>query len=81
MQCSEMANEKELMELQKYLEDEDYKTLLSFCVEPRKWNEISKLKMKKSKLFQMLKDLKTSKAMEFADGKYYAAAFTKEFLK
>lgn len=76
-----MADEKELAELQKYLEDEEYKTLLSFCVEPKKWNEIQKLKVKRGKLFQILKDLKTVKALDFADGKYFTAAFAKEYLK
>ena len=76
-----MVDEKELAELQKYLADEDYKQLLSFCLEPKGYNEIRKLKVKQSKLFQMLKDLKVMKALEFADGKYYAADFVKEFLK
>lgn len=76
-----MANEKEIAELQKYLNDEDYKMLLTFCVEPKAWKEISKLKLKKGKIFQILKDLKIVKALEFADGKYYAASFAQEFLK
>ncbi|MFQ6053082.1 MAG: hypothetical protein ACE5OO_02475 [Candidatus Bathyarchaeia archaeon] len=76
-----MANEKELEELQRYLQDEDYKKLLCFCKEPKSWNEIRKLKMKQSKLFQILKDLKTAKALEFADGKYYSAAHTMEFIE
>lgn len=76
-----MANEKEIAELQKYLQDGDYKKILSFCQEPKSWNEIRKVKVKQSKLFQILKDLKIVKALEFADGKYYAASFTEEFLK
>jgi len=76
-----MPNEKEIAELQNHLNDEDYKTILNFCIEPKAWKEISKLKVKRGKLFQILKDLKTIKALEFADGKYYAASFTQEFLK
>lgn len=76
-----MANEKEIAELQKYLNDEDYKMLLAFCAEPKEWKEISRLKIKKGKMFQVLKDLKVITALEFADGKYYAASFTQEFLK
>ena len=76
-----MADEKELAELQKYMQDEDYKAILSFCVEPRAWSEIRKLKVKQSKLFQILKDLKLVKALDFADGKYYATSFAKDFLK
>ena len=76
-----MANEKEIAELQRYLQDGDYMKLLSFCQEPKAWNEIRKMKVKQSKLFQILKDLKIVKALEFADGKYYAASFTEEFLK
>ena len=70
-----------MAELRKYLENEDYRKLLTFCLEPKAWNEIRKMKIKQSKLFQILKDLKMAKALEFADGKYYAAAFTKELLK
>lgn len=73
--------DENLVKLQKYLEDEDYKELIEFCCEPRAWNEISKLKIKKSKLFQILKDLKISSTLKFADGKYYAASFVKEYLK
>ncbi len=76
-----MANENEIAELQKYLGDEDYKMLLTFCVEPKAWNDIAKLKMKKGKMFQIMKDLKIIKALAFADGKYYAAPYTQEYLK
>jgi hypothetical protein len=63
-----------LAQLQKYLIDEDYKKLLSFCMEPKQWGEISKLGIKQSKIFQMLKDLKTIEALEFSGGKYLTAA-------
>ena len=76
-----MANEKEISDLQNYLKDEDYKVLLTFCMEPKSWDEIRKMKIKQSKLFQILKDLKTSKAIEFSEGKYFAAQFTKPYLK
>ena len=76
-----MTNEKAIAELQKYLQDEDYKGILSFCVEPKAWNEIRKLKVKQSKLFQILKDLKVVKALDFANGKYYTTSFAKELLR
>jgi len=76
-----MANDKEIAGLQKYLNDEDYKMLLSFCTEPKEWKEIVRIKIKKGKMFQVLKDLKAINALEFADGKYYAAPFAREFLK
>jgi hypothetical protein len=76
-----MANENEVAELQKYLNDGDYKMLLSFCVEPKAWADISKLKLKKGKMFQIMKDLKIINALAFSDGKYYAAPYTQEYLK
>lgn len=72
--------DESLAQLQKYLEDEDYKEMLKFCCEPKAWKEISKLKMKRSKMFTILKDLKTSSILEFADGKYYVASFVKEYI-
>jgi len=77
-----LATEKELAELQKYLKDADYKTIISFCLEPKGWDDISKIKqIKKSKLFQIMKDLKTAKALEFNGGKYFTASFVKDMLK
>jgi len=55
--------------------------LLSFCVEPKAWADISKLKLKKGKMFQIMKDLKIINALAFSDGKYYAAPYTQEYLK
>lgn len=69
-----------LAQLKKFLDDEDYKELLEFCCEPRAWKEISKLKIKQSKMFKMLKDLKTSETLLFADGKYYTAPHAKEYM-
>jgi len=68
-------------ELQKWLADEDCKQLLTFCLEPKEWKEISKLKIKQSKMFKMLKELKTSNALQFADGKYYSAPVVREYLE
>jgi hypothetical protein len=73
--------EVNLDELQKYLADEDCKQLLTFCMEPKEWKEISKLKIKQSKMFKILKELKTSNALQFADGKYYSALVVKEYLE
>lgn len=72
---------EDIEQLKKYLEDNDYRILLDFCCEPRAWKEISKLKIKQSKMFQMLKDLKTTNALQFNDGKYYTPTFVKEYLK
>ena len=68
-------------QLKKYLEDNDYRTLLDFCCEPRPWKEISKLKIKNDKMFQVLKDLKTTNLLQFNDGKYFTPMFVKEYLK
>lgn len=70
-----------LKTLQKYLGDDDYKQLLTFCLEPRQWSEISKLSIKISKVFQMIKDLKTIEALEYASGKYATASFVKEHIE
>jgi hypothetical protein len=71
---------EQLVDLQKYLQDHDCIDLLSFCAEPKSWNEIRKLKVKDSKLFKMMKELKTAKALGFTDGKYFTAPFVKEHL-
>ena len=67
-------------QLKMFLDDEDYKRVLEFCLEPKSWNEISKLKIKQSKILKLLKDLKVSETLLFADGKYYSAPFVKEYM-
>jgi hypothetical protein len=47
----------------------------------KEWKEISNLKIKQSKMFKMLKELKTSNALMFADGKYYSAPVVREYLE
>lgn len=74
-------DEKNVAELQKYLKDEDYRSVLTFCLEPKPWDEIRKLKVKQSKLFQIMKDLKVATALEFANGKYCTTGFAKDILK
>ncbi len=80
-----MAEAKALAELQKYLRDEDYCKVLGFCLEPRSWNDIRQLnkgaKIKESKLFQIMRDLKLVGALEFNDGKYSTSTFARDLLK
>jgi hypothetical protein len=80
-----MADEKALAELQKYLRDEDYCKVLGFCLEPRSWNDIRQLnkgaKIKESKLFQIMRDLKLVGALEFRDGKYYTSDLARNVMK
>jgi len=66
--------------LRELIGDEQCKQLLEFCLEPRAWREIQKLKIKPNKLFGLMKDLKTIKALDFADGKYFSADIVKEYL-
>lgn len=66
--------------LRELIGDEQCKRLLEFCIEPREWKEIQKLKIKSHKIFGLMKELKTIKALEFADGKYFSADFVKEYL-
>lgn len=73
-----MANEEK--NLEELLQDEDYKELLTYCMEPKGWNEIQGIDIHRSKLFELLKVLKTNKALQFSDGKYYTADFAKEYL-
>lgn len=75
-------NEKEIAELQKYVKDEDYKYLLNFCKEPKSWNDIRKLKVKQSKLFQVLKDLKIIHGLEFNNDtkEYFTSDYAKLYL-
>ena len=73
-------SEENLAQLKEFLGDEDYKKLLEFCCEPRAWREISKLKIKQGRMLKILKDLKLSETLLFADGKYYTAPFAKEYM-
>lgn len=45
------------------------------------WSEISKLNIKASKIFQMIKDLKRINALEFNGEKYTTASNVQEYLK
>lgn len=74
--------EKEVAELQKYVKDEYYKDLLIFCVEPKSWDDIRKLKVKQSKLFQILKDLKIIHGLGFNNDtkKYFTSDYAKSYL-
>jgi hypothetical protein len=74
-------NAEEVAKLRRYLEDEDYKRLLSFCCEPKTWREIMKMGVKRDRLFDILKDLKLVKALGFADGKYYTTEAARSFLE
>jgi hypothetical protein len=59
--------------LKKHLEDEDFVKVLNHCREPKTYNEMKGAKVKQSKLFKILKDLKINEALLFADGKYYSS--------
>ena len=77
-----MGDEEELLEqLRRYLEDEEYRKLLSFCCEPRDWRELTKAGVKRDRLFDILRDLKLVKALAFADGKYYTTEMAKSLLE
>ena len=67
--------------LKKNLEDEDCLKLLNHCIEPKTFNEIKKIKIKDSKLFNILIEMKIAEALLFADGKYYTTKEAQEFLK
>ena len=66
--------------IKKQVQDEDCKKLLTHCKEPRAFNEMKGAKIKESKLFKLLKELKLSEALLFADGKYYTSPDVFEFL-
>ncbi len=74
-------NEEELAQLRRYLENEDYRKLLSFCCEPRNWRELSKAGIRQERLFDIVRDLKLVKALAFADGKYYTTEMAKSLLE
>ena len=67
--------------LKKNLEDADCLKLLNHCIEPKTFNEIKKTKIKDSKLFKILKEMKVAEALSFADGKYYTTQEAQEYLK
>jgi len=73
-------SDENLAQLKEFLDDEDYKMILEFCCEPKAWKEVSKLKIKQSRFLNILKDLKVSETLLFADGKYYTAPFAKEYM-
>ena len=66
--------------LKEQLTDEDCKTVLNHCKEPKAFQEIRATKIKEGKLFKVLKELKLSEALLFADGKYYTAPDAIEYL-
>ncbi|MCD6480633.1 hypothetical protein J7L65_07640 [Candidatus Bathyarchaeota archaeon] len=74
-------NEEELAQLRRYLENEDYRKLLSFCCEPRDWRELGKAGVKQERLFDIVRDLKLVKALAFANGKYYTTEMAKSLLE
>jgi hypothetical protein len=59
--------------LKKQLEDEDFVKILNHCREPKAYNEMKAAKVRDSKLFKVLKELKINEALLFADGKYYSS--------
>jgi len=59
--------------LRKQLEDEDFVKILNHCREPKTYKEMKGAKVRDSKLFQILKELKLNEALLFADGKYYSS--------
>ncbi|MFH0850823.1 MAG: hypothetical protein V1924_07790 [Candidatus Bathyarchaeota archaeon] len=67
--------------LQTLLKDENCLKVLTHCKEPKTFNEIKKTKIGEGKIFSVLKDLKTSEALLFADGKYYTSPDAMKFLE
>jgi hypothetical protein len=67
--------------IKEQMADKNYTLLLKECKEPKSYNEIRKLKLKESVLFQALKDLKLSEALLFDDGKYYTSPEVFEYLE
>ena len=71
--------------LKQQLSDEDCKKILDICKEPKPFKDLRKAskaaKIKEGKLFKILKDLKLSEALLFADGKYYTSPEALEYLK
>jgi hypothetical protein len=59
--------------LKKHLEDEDFVKILNHCREPKTYKEMKGAKVRDSKLFKVLKELKINEALFFADGKYYSS--------
>lgn len=67
--------------LQTLLKDENCLKVLTHCKEPKTFIEIKKTKIGEGKIFSVLKDLKTSEALLFADGKYYTSPDAMKFLE
>lgn len=66
--------------LKQQLTDEDCKKVLTHCRDPKSFQEIRATKIKEGKLFKVLKELKISEALLFADGKYYTSPEVLEHL-
>ena len=66
--------------LKQQLSDDDCKNVLTHCKEPKSLQEIRATKIKEGKLFKVLKELKLSEALLFADGKYYTSPEVLEHL-
>ena len=63
------------------LTDDDCKKVLTHCKDPKSFQEIRSTKIKEGKLFKVLKELKLSEALLFADGKYYTSPEVFEYLE
>lgn len=70
-----------LQNLQVHLKDENCRKVLIHCKEPKTLSEIRKTKISEGKLFNVLKDLKLSEALLFAEGKYYTSPDAIRFLE
>ena len=69
-----------LQNLQTQLKDANCLKVLIHCKEPKTLIEIRKTKISEGKLFGVLKELKLSEALLFADGKYYTSPDAIKFL-
>jgi len=70
-----------LQNLQVHLKDENCRKVLIHCKEPKTLIEIRKTKISEGKLFGVLKELKLSEALLFAEGKYYTSPEAIRFLE
>ena len=66
--------------LKKQILDENCLKVLTHCKEPKTFKEIKSTKIKEGKLLNVLKELKISEALLFADGKYYTSPDAFEYI-
>ena len=74
-----MVANNPIEQLNLFLVDEDYRKILTLCLEPKKRSEISDV-TSQTKTFQIVNNLMKLKALQIVSGRYVTAQFVGDLL-